>query len=211
MIVQTDSSRVTERSLGDLGAYIELVNVCARKRLNHPIPNGSPAHARILISKLFETARHTACIVSGKLTDVTASGAEIYGYADLIEKARQFISREGSKLSIILEREALHNGNKNRFFRSIVDFDKRKGDVLLYSGWDLLKNARLPHFMVTDALAYRFETQLANYDHEQIEAIANFGDGETARDLLNLFAMVSSHLSGECEVQRIHPGERLPA
>jgi hypothetical protein len=161
--------------------YKELVDRCARERLDYIISNGLPSHARVLIAKLFETARQSVSIVSRHLTDVTGANEDIYGDPNVIAQAVQFLRREGTRLEIILD-EAVHFGTKNRFLHTVIGDEGRKGDVVLYPDTGIIKNNKTPHFMVTDALAYRFEI-----DDKRVTALANFGDKRTATLLQALF------------------------
>src|SRR4051812_44309174 len=87
-----------------MSSYIALVNRCADGRLNQEISNGSPFHARVLISKLFEVARKRVQIVSGSLTDTTPDGVQVYGFPEIINQARRFLREPSSHLSIVVQR-----------------------------------------------------------------------------------------------------------
>ena len=172
----------------DIEEYKLLVDRCARERLNRIIPNGSPIHARILIAKLFETARHTAVLVSGQLMDTTKDGDEVYGYKDVITAAVQFLRRQGSKCQIILE-EPIDMGVRNRFLRATINDNDRKGEIVIYPKTEAVTVTSTPHLMVNDALAYRLEL-----DNKKIEAFANFGDERYAASVVQLFQKLESYV-----------------
>jgi len=179
---------MAEASTVDIESYKALVDRCARERLDHVISNGSPVHARVLISKLFETARHGAFIVSGKLLNATESGVEVYAYPDVVRAAMGFLRRPGSSLQIILE-DPIDLLMENKFLASTINDVDRKGDVIVYPGTKAVNTTRSPHLMVTDALAYRLEL-----DNKEFEAFANFGDDATAISVQNLFKKLEGYL-----------------
>lgn len=208
-LIETAAAPEVQRSPDDIKKYMELVAKCARNRLDHPIPNGSPAHARILIAKLFETARDNVCLLSGRLTDATETGEDVYGEENLIEQALRFLRRKGTRLRIILQSDALHKGADNRLLRKLVEDPRREGQIELYSGSELLKDVEMPHFMVTDALAYRFEN-----DDTKTTAVANFGDADTAKTLRLYFRSVAEYLEtnpamDKNSIKRYAPGAVL--
>lgn len=60
---------------------------------------------------------------------------------------------------------------------------------------DGVLDAEVPHFMVSDASAFRLETgEDATYNHEGVRAFANFGDDATAVDLSNYYYELSNVL-----------------
>jgi hypothetical protein len=172
----------------DIERYKLLVDRCARERLDYVISNGSPEHARILIAKLFDTARQVASIVSGQLIDSTEKGVEIYAYNEVIACASQFLRREGTKLKIVLE-EAIHLQLENRFVKTIVNDSDRKGTVVIYPATEAVNATRTPHLMVTDALGYRLEL-----DNKKVEAFANFGDDRGAESVIVLFKKLEDYV-----------------
>jgi hypothetical protein len=188
----------------DIEGYKTLVDRCARERLDYVIPNGSPEHARVLIAKLLETARNSAAIVSGELIDTTGTGVEVYGFADVVTSAQNFLRRQGSKLKIILERR-IDKQLENRFLAEVINDPLRKGQVAIYSDTGAVNATKTPHLMVTDALGYRLEI-----DNSNVEAFANFGDAPSAKEVLKLFdglEMYIQQLGKQCSIFR--PQERF--
>lgn len=170
----------------DIERYKLLVDRCARERLDYVISNGSPHHARILIAKLFDTARQLASIVSGELVDTTEDNVEVYGYEEVIFSALHFLRREGTKLQIILE-DPINLQSDNRLLKAVINDVDRKGAVVIYPATGAVAVTRTPHIMVTDALAYRLETK-------KIEAFANFGDDKGATSVTALFNKLQDYV-----------------
>jgi hypothetical protein len=167
-------------------AYRHLVEQCAANRLNLPIANGSPFHARILINKLFEIATKEVVIVTGSLRDQTTTGTDVYGYEPVIEAARKFLADPSAALTIILQQGELHQGNKNRLLRTIINDQNRNGVVSLTTPPPDMLDSTVPHFMVADQFAYRIETGADAKDIDSIDrmtAVANFGDHKTGIEL----------------------------
>ncbi len=181
-----------------LDAYRAIVNRCARERLNYPIANGSPFHARILISKLFEVATSRVAIITGALRVVDRHGTEIYGYKDVIETAKAFLRKPDTELSIIVQGGTIDGGSQNVFLRALADDPQRLGRVeTIVPNSDAL-GIGVPHLMVVDASAYRMETaEAAANEHEEIEAIANFGDRELSGRLQVYFDELAAYLRSD--------------
>lgn len=178
----------------EIARFRELVDRCARTRLDCVIPNGSPVHARILIAKLFETALQHVAIVSGHLTDRTSDGEDIYGDADVVTSARHFLCRPNSQLEIVLD-TTVDRGTSNRFLVEVVNDPSRLGVVTLFDATNAISKMHSPHFMVTDALAYRHEMSPAG-----IQALANFGDEKRAKLLQSLFDNLKRLLKSSSKV-----------
>jgi hypothetical protein len=179
--------------------YKTLVDQCASRRLNYPIANGSPVHARILIAKLFEIAESEVVIVSGSLTDESEAGLDVYGYEPVIRAAQKFLRDDpNAHLSIILQQGEMHHGNKNRFFRSVVNDTARCGAVTITTPKAGVFDSAMPHFMVADSSSYRIETGTDATDKsERMTAVANFGDAATAGDLRSYFDEVIDFVTSE--------------
>jgi hypothetical protein len=202
-----------ERVIVPLPVYQQLVDRCARERLNLAIANGSAFHARILISKLFEIAKEKVEIVSGRLTDVNPKGIDVYGFESVIAAARKFLTAPSTVLTIIVQHGSVHRGNENRFLKQVVDDPNRNGTVHLCIPKIGLLDESVPHFMVSDRGAYRVETgKDAKPSEEAIKAIANFGDAKTGEELAKLFADLQSYLADNDSSSVIHtykPGHAL--
>jgi hypothetical protein len=173
----------------DLASYIALVNRCAEGRLNQELSNGSPFHARILISKLFEVARKRVQIVTGSLKDTTRpEQIEIYGFRDVIARAQRFLREPSSRLTIIVQSGQVDQGNQNRFLKQVVEDQHRNGLVDLLIATPNRISENVPHFMISDAYAYRFEPgKNAQPTDQGTTAIGNFGDPTFAGKLEKYF------------------------
>lgn len=190
--------RTQESVIVPLRVYQELVDRCARDRLDLPIANGSAFHARILIAKLFEIAKEEVQIVSGKLTDTSAKGVDVYGHQPVIDQAKRFLSSPGTVLSIVLQDGRIDQGNDNRFLKQLMTDPARNGTIQVYAPPADIVDSATPHFMVADGGAYRLETAKdADPKEEAIKAIANFGDLLSGRELAALFTDVQSILEEE--------------
>ena len=196
-----------------IATYRFLVDQCARRKLNFVIANGSAVHARILITKLFEIAESEVVIVSGRLTDTSESGHEVYAYEPVINAAKQFLINPNAQLSIVLQEGEMQLGNGNRFFRAVVNDENRRGVVTITTPKQKTLGSEIPHFMVTDRSAYRLETgtDAMNKAPDRMTAVANFGDLATADDLRIYFDEVIDFVSsGNFQTaQSYGPGVRI--
>lgn len=194
----THKMRIEEQVIVPLARYQQLVDRCARERLNLPIANGSAFHARILITKLFEIAEEEVQIVSGRLTDVNPKGVDVYGYQPAIDAARKFLTAPGTLLSIIAQTGAIDQGPDNRFLKEVINDVHRNGTVQIYVPKAGTLDESVPHFMVADHSAYRLETgKDALPSEEAIKAIANFGDAKTGKELSELFSDLQTDLEDD--------------
>jgi hypothetical protein len=178
--------------------YKSIVDRCAAHRLNYQIANGSALHARILIEKLFEVAKREVLLVSGTVREKSTSAqVEIYSYTPLVERARGFLSKPGTKLSVVVQTGAIDKDGANKFLHGIIDAPDRLGDVTIYlPNANALNSSETPHFMVSDRETYRFETGTdATPGNEAITAVANFGDAATAQELGAMFDDIVSLLN----------------
>ena len=171
-----------------LDLYKALVNRCAAERLNQDIANGSAAHARILISKLFEVAKKEVLIVTGHLSEASDAGIPIYADDDVIANAQKFLRNSESRLSIIPQSGTIDSGEKNKFLFYLREDKRRLGTVTVYLPEPGLVEDASPHFMVSDGWAYRFETGAdALPANESITAVANFGNPTAALTFVEMF------------------------
>jgi hypothetical protein len=206
----------SERRDADLGSislarYIEIVNHCARERLSYPIANGSAIHARILISKLFEIAAGDVRLITGTLREKTSQGIEIYGHEPVISRAKEFLQRPNTRLSILIQTGIVDRGERNRFIESVVGDPARKGTVVFYVPRREVLGSEVPHFMVSDSSVYRLETgEEANPANTEYTAVANFGDVDLARSLSDYFSDVTNYVEEEERLSQrleLQPGE----
>lgn len=184
-----DTPAFAHGSSMSLAQYQRLVNRCASLRLDQSIANGSPRHAQILISKLFEVANHDVAIVSGALTN-SVTGIDIYGDPTVIRNAKAFVENPAATLRIVLESGEIDGGEENRFAREVIDHPGRNAPVVMFRPKDMAFEPRLPHFMVCDREFYRVETK-----PDETEAYANFGDSNAATGLRDFFDEITEFIS----------------
>jgi hypothetical protein len=167
-----------------------------------------------LISKLFEIAKSQVAIISGGLKVRNKDGVEIYGDSNVSKNAKKFLRDPGAELTIIVQTGEIDQGRQNEFLRDIVNSEDRNGTVVLVTPNRNVLDFSVPHFMVSDASAYRLETgEAAHTDLDNITAIANFGDKPTAKALQDYFDDLKNLLAGEKfgRVETFPPGEKLLA
>lgn len=197
---ETDIQLITDLNTlanPDLGKYAELVQHCAINRLDYQISNGSAAHARILIEQLFRFSKEEVQIVSGSLREISRKeNIELYSYPPLIEQAKRFLHRQLSKLTIVIANGQLSGNDDNALLDALNNDKDRKGAVkVLIPEPNLLESVKVPHFMVSDQSAFRFETARdADPDAGSVKAIANFGTPHEAKTLSNYFEKLVSRL-----------------
>jgi hypothetical protein len=185
-----------------LDTYVSLVNRCAESRLNQEISNSSPFHARVLIGKLFEIARKKVKIISGSLVDKTPEEIDVYGYANVIEQAQKFLRDPSSCLSVVIQSGSIDAGIKNRFLHGIITDPNRNGLVELFVAAPSALDVNIPHFMVADQAAYRFEPGAgAQPDNQTTTAVANFGDAGGAIELDSYFGNIVDYLQKNTKFQ----------
>lgn len=198
--------------LVSIDTYKALVDRCAKERLDYPIANGSAFHARILIAKLFEIAKKEVLLVTGHLRVQCQNGIDVYGYRDVIARAKNFLSDPSAKLKIVVQSGEVDGGDNNRFLKEIINNECRNGIVKLGIPTANALDSDFPHFMVADGAAYRIETGSdAHLDHENITAIANFGDAPTAVNLRDFYTEVTSFLDevAQIETREFEPGAAI--
>jgi hypothetical protein len=196
------AAEAASRQIG-LDSYIALVNRCADSRLNQEISNSSPFHARVLIGKLFAVARKKVQILTGSLVDKTEKEVDIYGYQDVIAQAKRFLRDPSSSLTIIVQTGEIDGGNGNRFLHDIISDDSRNGLVELLVASPSALAPNIPHFMVSDAIAYRFEPgSHVQPDSPATAAVANFGDFSGAAELDSYFGKIVGYLNTDTNFEK---------
>lgn len=179
--------------------YQDLVERCAVERRNLDIANGSARHARILIRKLFEIAKFDVRLITGKLTEISdVDKVPLYSDHSVIDKAQVFLRRPGSRLSIIAVEGLIDNADNNIFLRRILQDKDRLGVVrVAIPKLADIADLGIPHGMVADGEAYRFETgadALNQKEPSAFTAIANFGNPENGLKIYSYFANLYRHL-----------------
>ena len=81
--------------------YYQIVDQAFQSERTRFISNGRPEHAAYLMEKFFAEAKSSVCLFSGHLSRVVG-GVEVYSSKEVINAAKSFLRRSGSKLDIIL-------------------------------------------------------------------------------------------------------------
>src|SRR5258706_16322970 len=80
-----------------LAEYAKLVAERLAARDGKPFPNGSIAHAQVIIETMFRSAVQRIRIVTGELNE------HVYGSPAIMDSASQFLSLPGRSLEIVFE------------------------------------------------------------------------------------------------------------
>jgi len=178
-----------------LDVFERFVNECARLRLDQPIANSCPFHARLIIAKLFELAKREICLVSEALTACTESGVELYAYRPIIENMNRFLRDPNAVLSIIIQSGHIEGKESNEFLREVINATTRNGTVLVHLPEPGVLSDRVHHFIVVDEAMIRSESSDAPRDRDEpIGALANFGNLKDASDLKALYTELLKYL-----------------
>ncbi|QWR78677.1 hypothetical protein [Candidatus Magnetomonas plexicatena] len=153
--------------------YKALIDACAKEKRDHAIENGHSKHAAYLLTKFFETAITKVNIYSGALSN------EVFGDSDLQATALDFIGRENTKLTIVVETDVREDEPINKFVEFLSKSDKKNIDIRLFN---ISEKKGINHFAVMDESGYRFEI-----DEKKMKAIANFGDKKMTDKLYKIF------------------------
>lgn len=162
----------------EINEYYEIIDQCAKNLENFTIPNSEQIHAIYLIKTLFKNAQSNIRIFTGRLFE------GVYGNEDLQEEARNFLRKDADNSVRIAYQEPLDIANC-AFIQTILNDDRRKGSLKLWNASEKFKDINT-HFAVMDDKAFRFET-----DHANTKAIANFGDPDNAKKLVEIFDKIS--------------------
>ncbi|WP_369157015.1 hypothetical protein [Candidatus Thiodiazotropha sp. LNASS1] len=159
--------------------YSNIIEKCAKERINRRIPNGQPVNAEVLLSTMFRYASSEIRIYSGGLND------RVYGTDGLIESASKFLSDPYSTLQILLQTsmtphdfESLRLG---QLINSLRD-KERHGCVEVRNAIGNYASSAAKHFATMDYTGFRYE-----FNHQACEAIANFNEPDTADKLNRAF------------------------
>ena len=191
----SSSGQATSHSPVRIDRYIAIVNMCADTHADKDIANGNALHARYLIEKLFRVANSSVGIITGCLRQSDPDGVAIYAHPPVIEAAREFLRKEGSKLTIVVQSGEVDGGqDENAFVKAVAADTGRAGEFeILVARPGSIDDA--PHCMIADKSAYRLELGAAGDDN--IAAIANFGNPGVAASLADYFRDVVAYLRGD--------------
>jgi hypothetical protein len=166
----------------DKSEYFKLIDKCAETQETFTIPNSEPKHAIYLLKTLFKNANFAIRIFTGRLFE------GVYGNEDLKEEARNFLRKDANNSVRIAYQEPLDITNC-AFIQTILNDEHRKGSLKVWNANEKFNDLN-NHFAVMDERAFRFET-----DHTNTKAIANFGDPENAKRLVDFFDKISENSS----------------
>ena len=158
--------------------YGNLIAQRIEKRDGTPIPNGTLAHASLLVEAMFRHASSAVRILTGELN------ARVYGTPEVISRAQEFLANSEHTLEIIFEGDFDDAELKRHPLLASVN----PSNVKLFRLNADLKSKVRAHFAIMDTDSYRFEA-----DKLKPSAVAAFGDKSFARDLLNVFEGFKSH------------------
>ena len=172
--------------------YFDRVDSALALQTNLLFSNGLPAHAVYLIEKFLTNAKKKVRLFSGSLRR-TVGGVDVYGNPR-IAKAVEKMLAGGVSLQVVLH-NAIDVDVKGTWIDHplvrIADRLNKVGGVsgsldIRQSSQDSIEHLRrykfLNHWMVMDRTAYRLET-----DIRRAKAHVNFGDGEMASALADIF------------------------
>jgi hypothetical protein len=173
------------------------------------ITNGSPFHARLVLSKIFEMATSEVVVYSGHLRRVGRDerlnkAGLIWAYQPLIDAAKRFLRKPGTKLSILVQNcidgSPLTGGMDHPFLSTLFGDNDRAGrlELIVARGY---KTRVLPisprHFAVADEKMYRLETT-----DKGVWATANFNEPKTAKFLSGYFSELVERLARLTESEK---------
>ena len=176
--------------------YFEYVDKKLKAKENVGISNGKPIHAVYLIERFLRQATQQVRLFSGKLSRAAESGTQIYADPHVAAAALKFLSKEDSRLTVVLEKDidvAPRQSVKDHPLVNEILTAKERNEVAGTFELCKIDNDQLDflnkqkansHFMVLDKRAYRIET---DPNPEKLTAYVNFGDTKSAGILADLF------------------------
>jgi hypothetical protein len=153
--------------------YRALIARSIRERDGSPIPNGTLAHATVLMEAMFQTASRKIRILTGELNP------RVYGTPEVVAYSRQFLADSDHSLEIIFEGDF----DENQAARHPLLSAAGPGANLRL--WKLKPDFRsrvISHFALMDDDTYRFEA-----DKTKSSAVAAFGNKEFTKVLSDVF------------------------
>lgn len=185
--------------------YFQNVDRLIKTKANVTFANGLPEHAVYLILTFFTHARKSIRIFCEHLTQTTSSGVEIYANPLVIEAARTFFLRRGTKLDLVLRdnidlKPSEAGATDHPLIRGLLDLSDGIGEVhnglgapkrrlrVMRANNDVVEFLRKHNFlydmMVMDEQAWRIETYSGD---DSVRAQVNLGDKKNAKWIYGLF------------------------
>lgn len=173
--------------------YFDYVERMLDEGANVVVKNGRPIHAIYLIEAFLRKAKNTVRLFSGTLRQRTDE-LEIYSDSHVVAAARNFLSRSGTDMRIVLENPIDLMEGQRMEDHPMIDTAYWLRDEGRMGGAFRVRRARKDnirflrrekfchHMVIIDERAYRLET-----DPEKFKAHVNFGDEKTAGKLSQVF------------------------
>ena len=173
--------------------YFDYVERMLDEGANVVVKNGRPIHAIYLIEAFLRKAKNTVRLFSGTLKQRTDE-LKIYGDSHVVAAARNFLSRSGTDMRIVLENPIDLTEGQRMEDHPMIDTAYGLRDEGRMGGGFRVRRARKDnirflrrekfchHMVIIDERAYRLET-----DPEKFKAHVNFGDKKTAGKLSQVF------------------------
>lgn len=191
-------SEESESNFPSIKEYREAVAYFAEFRKADIIHNLGNEHAGIIFTNLFNQSHDQLRIVAGSLT------SQISQTDEYLSALKGFLSKEDTKLYIILDSIIDHSGNKNnselenfkssRLSELLKDFQNKVKITLSSKRFYInIDNKPKPiHFAVGDDSMYRLET-----DIKQRQAECSFNDPTFAKILSDSFDELYKEMSSD--------------
>ena len=160
--------------------YRQTIERFAAERINQNISNGLPQHAKILLETMFKNASAEMRIYTGDLN------ADIYGDVTVVDAIKTFLLKPYAKLVILLQNQQPTDwAEKHPLIKALSLIRGSHGSVEIRFASGNYSTDEANHFAVMDNDAFRYE-----HNHENCEAVANFNNSKTAKQLVSVFDQV---------------------
>jgi hypothetical protein len=155
-----------------LAVYEEQVRELAEGSVSRRMPNRKVAHAAILIEALFNNAKSEMRLLCGNLSPAFYMSEKVLSAID------SFLTRPNTSLKILLESSPEQNHKvvahlMNSYADGRVEIKVLSPQV----------DGNIKHFAVMDLVGFRYEFSHDEHDSAVVEAVANFNEPETAKNL----------------------------
>lgn len=176
-------------------AYFDYVDGMIDQSKNDIFSNGKAWHAAYLIFKFLQRATKHIRIFSGTLVRTAPQGVAIYSEPEIIDAACAFLTREGSKLQIVLEKDIDAPGNDPNEHPLVRAITRSNDDGLLRGTLEIRRlpddavgslrdRGALHHLMLVDQCGWRIEI---DPNPDNVKAVVNAGDSRKTPALCRAF------------------------
>lgn len=159
----------------DMKLYREHIQKLRKEESAELFLNAGPDHAAVVSAELFLSAKEIVRIVSRNLSE------EVTGREEYLSALETYLSKDETKLEIILTDYNLESYNASRISRVLSRYDKDKVELLQsssrikYDGWEA-------NFMIVDKRGYRLELNT-----EKRKAVGSFNEPGRVEQLQVVF------------------------